>query len=81
MKPSKVEIIMGDKVAKTNYLDEVSIGQLLNATIALMTDVQKMSGMQYKEIFAICAAGLDVQLCKENPTMRASVSDKVAEDS
>jgi len=75
MKPSKVKITMGETITKTHYHGKVSPVQILNAVVVLMKDAQEMSGMQYKEMFAILDNALDAKVFKKNPTMRASESE------
>lgn len=69
---------MGEKITRTDYSGKVSNVNLINATIHLMRDTQAMSGMAYKEIFAIVDGGLDAKVFRKNPTMRASESEATA---
>lgn len=73
--PSKCTITMGGKLTQTNYTGDISGIDLINAVILLMKDTQKMTGMQYKEIFAIIDDCLDAEVFKKKPTMRASLSE------
>lgn len=79
-KPTKCIITMGVKITSTNYDGEVSGVQLLNAAAVLMQDIQTMTGMQYKEIFAVVDAAVDGNVFKKNPTINAGVSAATAED-
>ncbi len=78
-KPSKVIVTMGAKITKTDYSGKVSGVNLLNACIILMKDTNQMTGMAYKEIFAIVDEGLGADVFKKKPTMRASVSEETSE--
>jgi len=73
--PSKCIITMGEKITQTQFSGEVNGVNLINAMIHLMKDTQKMTGMQYKEIFAIVDGGLDANVFGKKAPMRASVSE------
>ena len=77
--PAKVIITMGVKITQTQFIGTVSAVDVLNATIALMRDTQKFSGMQYKEIFAIVDEGVGGEVFRKKPTMNASKSNETAE--
>lgn len=73
--PTKCTITMGNKLTQTKYSGKVSGIDMINAVILLLKDTQKMTGMQYKEIFAIVDDCLDAEVFKKKPTMNASVSE------
>lgn len=72
--PAKVIITMGDMITQTQFSGKVSGVNLINGVLALMKDAQKMTGMQYKEIFAIVDEGLGAEVFRKKPAMRASTS-------
>ncbi len=78
--PAKCVVSMGEKITQTTYTGKVSGVNLLNAVIILMKDTKEMTGMAYKEIFAIVDDGLDAEVFKKKPAMRASVSEATALD-
>ena len=76
---SKVILKMGEKITKTDYEGEISPVQLLNGVAHLMRDLQTLSGMQYKEIFAIVDAAVGANVFKKKETVRASESEKASQ--
>jgi len=78
--PSKCVISMGVKICQTKYTGKVSGVDLLNACIIIMKDTNKMTGMAYKEIFAIVDEGLGAKVFQKKPTISASVSEAVASE-
>ena len=78
--PTKVIITLGEKNTNIKFTDKVSGIEMLNASMAIMKETQFHTGMSYKEIFAIVDDGLDAEVFKKKPAMRASVSEATALD-
>ena len=76
--PSKVIITMGVKITNCQFSGKVSGVDLLNANIALLRDTNKMTGMAYKEMFAIIDEALGTEVFRKKPTMDAGLSNKTA---